>query len=61
MSASVVAVEEKICGAVKQHAPAEENDGVRLAPVANTEDHQNKRHRVEDIKHVLPLREEIPF
>ena len=57
----VVVVQEKIGSAVEQHAPAAEDNRVEFEPVTHTEDNQYERHRVEDIKKILPLREKIPL
>ena len=57
----VVVVQEKIGGAMEQHAPAAEDNRLRFEPVTNTEDNQYDRHCVKDIKKVLPLWQKIPF
>ena len=57
----VVVVQEKIGGAVEQHAPATEDNRIGFQPVTDTEDNQYERHSVEDIKKVLPLWEKIPI
>ena len=57
----VVMVQEKIGGAMEQHAPAAADNCIGFEPVTDTEDNQYERHCVKDIKQVLPLREKIPF
>ena len=61
MPVGVVMMKEKICDAVEQHTPTEDGDPFRSEGVANPQGNEDKRHRVEDVEDILPLREEIPF
>ena len=58
---SVVLVEEEIAGSVQQQAQGANDEGVGFTPVANSKEDEKERYRVEEVKDILPLREEIPL
>ena len=55
----VVLVEEEITGSVQQQTQGTDDKGVGFAPVANPKKDEEQRDGVEEVKEVLPLREEI--
>ena len=61
VSMPVILVEEEIASSVQQQTQGADDKGVGFAPVANPKKDEKKRDRVEEVKEVLPLWEEIPF